>query len=242
MSTWMNYRGIRVPSATPANEAGRVLKSDLMTLADRSAMPDWGAEAPTDFVATPASGSVVQLSWDNNALFPAQFVIERSSVGLEGPWTSIHTTAAGVTSYYNSGLTPETTYYYRLRGKFGPFYSGALTAQATTTNTTSLPFTLNEWTNGITGVTSYKWKLRFPKSYSGVTAQLTFDGLQVNVACNVNTTGLRAAIAPWSAAGHWFDGNFPPVVNDAGSEWEWLILFDSNHTSGDPGHFASEFS
>jgi hypothetical protein len=242
MSTWMDYRGIRVPSATPSNEAGRVLKSDLMILAERSVSPDWGDEAPSDFVATPVGGSIIHLTWEDNALFPAQFVIERSTVGFDGPWSIIHTTAAGATSYYNTGLTPETTYYYRLRGKFGPFYWSALTAEATTTNTVVLPFTFDQWVDGVPGSVSSIWTLRFPKSYSAVSAVLTLASNVTTVACDVNSAELYTALLPLTAGGHPYDGGYPPVVIDAGSEWEWRILWDSNWTPTDPGHTASDFS
>src|SRR5271156_4664518 len=51
MPNWLNYKGLEVPNATPADEAGLMLKNDLMTLADRVGPSDYTAvvnPTPTD--------------------------------------------------------------------------------------------------------------------------------------------------------------------------------------------------
>src|SRR5688500_4060925 len=70
--------------------------------------------APTGLVATAASPTAIVLTW-NNVANESGYKIERRRDGTTDPWTQIATTAANVTRYENTGLTPNTTYTYRVR-------------------------------------------------------------------------------------------------------------------------------
>jgi hypothetical protein len=70
--------------------------------------------APTSLTATAVSASQINLSWPDVS-GEAGFKVERSPDGSTG-WTKIGSTAAGVLTYSDTGLTPNTTYFYRVRG------------------------------------------------------------------------------------------------------------------------------
>ena len=73
---------------------------------------------PTGFSATadPADAAQIDLAWTDASSDETGFRIERSLNGTSG-WTLVTTTAAGATSYTDTGLTAETTYYYRIRAE-----------------------------------------------------------------------------------------------------------------------------
>lgn len=77
----------------------------------------------TDFIlATVALGSdVIQLSWTNLSFDSLGYSIERSPDGLD--WTEIDTTGEDVDFYYDAGLSPITTYYYRILDVYSGIYS-----------------------------------------------------------------------------------------------------------------------
>jgi hypothetical protein len=69
--------------------------------------------APTGFAASAYATNALTLNWTDNATNETGFSIEVSTnAGLA--WNIITTTAAGVTSFTNSGLSAGTAYYYRL--------------------------------------------------------------------------------------------------------------------------------
>lgn len=70
--------------------------------------------APSGLSAVAASSSQINLIWTDNSSGETGFKIERKT-GAGGTYSQIGTTGAGVTTYSSSGLTAETTYYYRVR-------------------------------------------------------------------------------------------------------------------------------
>ena len=70
--------------------------------------------APSGLVFGSITSSSIQISWTDNSSNETGFEVERSPNGTSG-WTTITTTAANSVSYTNSGLSPSTTYYYRVR-------------------------------------------------------------------------------------------------------------------------------
>lgn len=70
--------------------------------------------APTALTATSAGTSQINLSWTDNSTNETGFKIERGAT-VSGPFSQIATTAAGVKTYQNTGLTPATSYFYRVR-------------------------------------------------------------------------------------------------------------------------------
>jgi len=69
--------------------------------------------SPSNLIATAISSSQINLSWQDNSNNETGFKIERKIAG--GSYSQITTVGANVTSYQNTGLSPNTTYYYRVR-------------------------------------------------------------------------------------------------------------------------------
>ncbi|MFA5104311.1 MAG: putative Ig domain-containing protein, partial [Candidatus Margulisiibacteriota bacterium] len=69
--------------------------------------------APSGLTATAASTSEILLAWTDNANNEDGYKIERSPNG--STWTQITTVATNTATYNNTGLTGNTTYYYRVR-------------------------------------------------------------------------------------------------------------------------------
>ncbi|MDI6752014.1 MAG: fibronectin type III domain-containing protein [bacterium] len=87
--------------------------------------------APSNLSATPISSTQINLSWTDNANNETGFNLERKVSG--GNYTQIATPGANITSYQNTGLIPNTTYYYRVRA-YNTYGDSAYSneAQATT--------------------------------------------------------------------------------------------------------------
>jgi hypothetical protein len=97
--------------------------------------------APSNLTAAAISTSQINLNWIDNSSNENGFAIERA-LSSAGPWSNIATLGTNMTSYSNTGLSPATTYYYRvraytqtkIRGKWVTEYSAySNTAGATTT-------------------------------------------------------------------------------------------------------------
>lgn len=92
-----------------------------------------GPSAPTSLTATAASQTQINLAWTDNSSGETGFKIERSTNGVT--WTQIGTASANATSYNDTGLSANTTYYYQVRA-----YSGLGDGPySNTANTTTLP-------------------------------------------------------------------------------------------------------
>jgi hypothetical protein len=89
--------------------------------------------APTSLVATAATDTQINLTWTDNANNESGFEIERSPDG--STWALRATVGANTTSYSDTGLTPNTIYYYRVRAYNANGYS----AYSNTASATTLP-------------------------------------------------------------------------------------------------------
>ncbi len=68
---------------------------------------------PNTLKATTTTSSQVNLSWKDNSDNETGFKIERSTDN--STYVQIDTSSANTTSYNNTGLVPDSTYYYRIR-------------------------------------------------------------------------------------------------------------------------------
>ncbi len=122
--TWMNVIGGAPPPVFPAGQG-------YSEYYEVSAEPPQTPAAPSDLTATAVSGSVIDLSWTDNAANENGFDIERSLDGTS--FSAVASVGANATSYSDSGLVPDTTYWYRVLAFNGAGDSGySNTASATT--------------------------------------------------------------------------------------------------------------
>jgi fibronectin type 3 domain-containing protein len=112
-SAWSNESTVATPSAAPA--------------------------APTALLATAVSESGIDLVWADNSTDETGFEVERKTAG--GSFSRVTTVGANVTRYSDGGLTPGTSYVYRLRAVNSGGASGYTDeASATTLRPTSVAF------------------------------------------------------------------------------------------------------
>ena len=71
-------------------------------------------EAPTNLAATAISISEISLSWTDNASNETAYLIERSPDGSSS-WIEIDSVDTDVTTYSNTGLNPDETWFYSVR-------------------------------------------------------------------------------------------------------------------------------
>ncbi|MGR9036860.1 MAG: fibronectin type III domain-containing protein [Gammaproteobacteria bacterium] len=95
-------------------------------------IPSLPPASPTSLSASAASSQSINLNWQDNANDEAGFKIERSLDGING-WSLVGQVGSNITSYQNSGLTQNTTYYYEVYAYKNSVNSDfSNTAQATT--------------------------------------------------------------------------------------------------------------
>lgn len=82
--------------------------SNTVTVRTRKFLP-----APTEFQVSVISAVQAQLSWVDNATEETGYEVEQRSSG--GSWSLVSTTPADATTFTRSGLTPDSTYYFRVR-------------------------------------------------------------------------------------------------------------------------------
>lgn len=83
----------------------------------------WDAVAPASLDVKPVSPTRLDLTWSYTGSDNYNTIIERKK-GVDGTWTTIFTTAAGVLKYSDTGLEPNTRYFYRVRKSLGTGVSG----------------------------------------------------------------------------------------------------------------------
>ncbi|HUR60381.1 MAG TPA: fibronectin type III domain-containing protein, partial [Opitutaceae bacterium] len=130
------YVGLAVTSHAPGSLCTATF-SDVSLLGGGALPPPPAPPAaPTGLQATASSASEVELSWTDNSNDELMFRIERAVGG--GAFTPFTTTGANVTRTRNTGLTPSTTYSYRVCA-YSDAGNSAFSAVATVTTPASPP-------------------------------------------------------------------------------------------------------
>lgn len=93
--------------------------------------------APSGLTALALSSSSIKLTWVDNSSNENNFIVGRSTTS-GGPYTDIATLGINVTTYTNTGLAQNTTYYYVVRASNGAG-SSANSAQASATTFPTIP-------------------------------------------------------------------------------------------------------
>jgi hypothetical protein len=127
-----------------------------------------GLAAPSTLTATAATGTQINLTWTNNATNQTGFHIDRANDSAFTLNLVTQTAAASATTFSDSGLTPGTTYFYRVRAFNSTGDSAnSNTASATTLTLPAAPTNFHptlvtptgvdlEWVNNATNATSVK--------------------------------------------------------------------------------------
>ncbi len=139
------------------------------------------APAPTNLAAAVVSSSEIDLSWTASA-GATGYTVQSSLNGTT--WTTVGTTATGVTSFKDTGLSSGTTYEFRVQATGATTGSASAfsnTASATTTGTiTSGSTTDTLWSNSYTppenaySAGSYDVGLKFTSSAGGTITGVRF--------------------------------------------------------------------
>ncbi len=128
--TWMDVVGGTPPPTFPSGYG----YSEYYPLSGEPQPP----AAPSDLSANAVSSSAISLSWVDNSGNETGFNIERSLDGTS--FSPLASVGDDVTIYSDSGLNPDTTYWYRVNAENGAGTSGwSNTASATTPPDTGGP-------------------------------------------------------------------------------------------------------
>ncbi len=98
---------------TPANGRVYVGTADHLVVYGPPGSATAPPAAPTDLNAFETGPSTISLSWTSNSDNETGFAIERSTDGMN--FNQIATVAANVTTYGDSGLSSDMTYFYQVR-------------------------------------------------------------------------------------------------------------------------------
>lgn len=71
-------------------------------------------QAPSNLVASAASTSQINLSWNHSGDNEDGFRVERSATGLAGSWSELANKGVNASSHQDSGLSSNSTYFYRV--------------------------------------------------------------------------------------------------------------------------------
>lgn len=90
---------------------------------------------PTALTATAVSSSQINLSWTDNSMVEDGFKIERKT--SSDSYSVIATVGPNITTFSSTGLSPSTTYYFRIRAYRGSVNSAYSNEASATTQTTA---------------------------------------------------------------------------------------------------------
>ena len=89
-------------------------------------------EPPSNLKTSFDAETSIKLDWTDNSIGEESFIIDRKE-GSSGTWIEQYTTVnENIETYTDSGLTPGTTYYYRIRAFYPNYYSNYSNCSADT--------------------------------------------------------------------------------------------------------------
>jgi titin len=152
--------GVHNASITiPSNDTS---KNPALVYLEVNALP---LPAPSNFIAAAQSGTAINLSWD-----PVDgadgYRVYRST--FDGNYGIPVATVSGGTSWYDTGLTPGTAYYYKAGAYYGPI-EGSLSEYARAVTFIPVSFTAVN-ADGSGAVMTTKLSLAFDQDIEGLSA------------------------------------------------------------------------
>ena len=97
---------------TPGNKTLDTVFVDHMYIRSDIIVGGEPPAAPSGLMATTVSSGTIDLVWSDNAADEYGFRVERSLDGAN--WSQVTTTGSDVTDFSDTGLNPDTTYWYRV--------------------------------------------------------------------------------------------------------------------------------
>jgi hypothetical protein len=132
--------------------------------------------APSNLAATAVSTTQINLSWSDNSSDESGFKIERKT-GASGTYAQVATTNADSITYSDTGLSPGTTYYYRVRAYNASGDSTYSNETSATTHTFTLTLEAENMATKTTGAsTTGGWNI-YANGYIEDTVQFPATGV-----------------------------------------------------------------
>jgi len=136
---------------------------------------------PTNLYAEPRDKNAVILTWSDRSYNETGFEVQRAT-SAGGPWTTVQTTAANVTTFTNTGLTANTKYFYQVRARFNTTGASEFSNTVSTITPKSQVFVNLDFT--------YPGPLPWNNLNANPNAGLTFPNLynEQNISTGINLT------------------------------------------------------
>ncbi len=164
-------------------------------------------QAPTGLTLSVQSMTSIKLDWVDNSTAESGFRVERSSTSGTTGFALVTTTAINITTYTNTGLSGNTTYWYRVRANASAGNNSLWSNVPSATTTQALPAPTNltataptassvhlAWTDNSTGETGFGIET---STTSGTTGFAALTTVGANVVSYDQTTGITAGQQRW---------------------------------------------
>jgi len=219
---YLRVRGVNAGNPLVSPPTGYTNYGSIGSYALSASVTQSVPAAPTNLSAMAVSSSQVNITWSESDSTVAKFGIERK-IGTGGTWSVIAYPSGSARSYQNTGLSANTTYYYRLRA-----FNSANQASG-----------YSNTTNAVTSSTG-----------SSVTKNIAFNSANPSVGVYIyispsSTTGTSDGVTPFGRAyysGTQVTATAPPLL-DGNSFQKWqrdgvdfsnstqcTVTMDANHT------------
>jgi titin len=192
--------------------------------------------APTNLTASPLSSSQVEVAWSDNAQTETGYSIERSTDGTT--FTLLATVGADATSFLDTGLTTQTTYWYRVQAFNAAGDSDYSNTSAGMTDVDTPPITPSQLTATVVtpSTVTLAWSNNSSNS-DGYTIERSTDGVNYAPITVVGPTETRYAdinLASWTTLFYRVWG-----FNGAGaSGYDTVTIVFPLTTPGDPSNLS----
>lgn len=183
--------------------------------------------APSNLTGVVASTTQINLTWTDNSTNETGFKIERKTG--TGTYAVVGTTATDVTTFSDTGLTPATTYTYRVysynAGGNSPTYSNELiiTSQYVIPNTT---IGTQTWQTKNLDVSTYRDGTPIPQ----VTNSTQLTNLTTGARCYSSNDAIYGKLYNWYAVAGIHD-NDPSTPNKILATQGWHVPTDAEWTT-----------
>ncbi|NND58109.1 MAG: fibronectin type III domain-containing protein [Xanthomonadales bacterium] len=128
---------------TSGNRALDTVYIDQLYIRSDNSTPQVPPGTPTNLSATGLGTTAILLTWERASDNEQSFDLERAPAGSMN-WTALPSPGAGSTSYTDSGLSPATSYDYRIRARNSAGASAwSATASGSTTAAAAISLTVS---------------------------------------------------------------------------------------------------